>query len=159
MAQTRAENPIQKIVVKIKVGSHRMSATDDPLFLHLHGPSGREFRLLLAHGQSLRKGSTDEYVLGPAGDADTNVEHAELNDPTAPAIDSKGVKRVSIRKGLDPIPNVRGIAELDDRVEILAARVEIHTATDGAPTICYEREGPFWLGLSCGLSVALAPSA
>lgn len=158
MAQATVENPIQKIVVKITVGSHRMSATDDPLFLHLHGPSGREFRLLLAHGRSLRKGSADEYILGPAESADTNVHHAELNDPTVPPIDNAGVKRVSIRKGLDPIPNVRGIAELDDRVEILAARVEIYTAEGGTPS-CYERTGPFWLGLSCGLSVALAPSA
>jgi len=157
MALETAENPIQKIVIQITVGSHRMSATDDPLFLHLHGPSGREFRLLLAHGQSLRKGSTDEYILGRAADGETNVEHPELNDPTAPAIDNRGIKRVSIRKGLDPIPNVRGIAELDDRVEIQMARVEIH-ATDGGPPTCYERSGPFWLGLSCGLSVALAPS-
>ena len=157
MTQDTAENPIQKIVIKITVGSHRMSATDDPLFLHLHGPSGREFRLLLAHGQSLRKGSTDEYILGPADGGESNVEHPELNDPTAPAIDNRGVKRVSIRKGLDPIPNVRGIAELDDRVEIQMARVEIY-ATDGGPPACYERNGPFWLGLSCGLSVALAPS-
>lgn len=158
MAQDTPANPIRKIVVQITVGSHRMSATDDPLFLHLHGPSGREFRLLLAQGRSLRKGTTDEYILGPPEDEETNVEHAELNDPTAPAIDSRGVKRVSIRKGLDPIPNVRGIAELDDRVEIQKARVEIHTA-DGGPPIDYERHGPFWLGLSCGLSVALAPTS
>ena len=42
-----APRPAEKIVVRIRVGSDLMAASDDPLFLRLGGPAGREFRLLL----------------------------------------------------------------------------------------------------------------
>ena len=148
---------IERITVQVHVGHDRMAGTDDPLFLRLHGPGGREFRLAKADGSGLKRDADGAYVLGATDAPETNVAHAELNDPTDPPIDIADITGVSLAKGMDPIPNVRGIAELDDRVEIQTARVEIH-ATAGGPPICYERNGPFWLSLSCGLSVALAPS-
>ena len=157
MPDAQPAQPIVKIVVEIEVGSHRMSATDDPLFLHLEGPCGREFRLGLQKATSLRKGASDAFVLGAPDDSETNVENPELNDPRTPALDLGGIHRVALRKGLDPIPNVRGIAELDDRLEITHARVAFHL--DGSPQpVLYEREGPIWLGLISGLCVDLAPS-
>lgn len=151
----RAE-PIQKIVVRIQVGQHRMASSDDPLFLRLVGPHGREFRLAPAAGRALRRDTEDVFVLGPAGASDTNVAHADLNDPTHPPTDARGIERVSLRKGMEPIPNVRGFAEMDDRLQIASAAVEIHV--EGRPkTIQFRREGPIWLGLNCGLSLELPP--
>jgi hypothetical protein len=145
---------IQKIVARVKVGQHRMASSDDPLFLRLCGPYGREFRLALAAGRSLRRDAEDVYVLGPPGASDTNVAHAELNDPATPPVDARGIEFVSLRKGMEPIPNVRGFAEMDDRLQIAWAEVEVHAA--GRPkAIRFRREGPIWLGLNCGLSVDL----
>ena len=145
---------IRKIVVRIEVGSNRMSASDDPLFLHLEGACGREFRLSLGDHESLRKGAADDFVLAPSDSGEANVENPELNDPTTPPLYLEGIERVALRKGLDPIPNVRGVGELDDRLEITHARVEFHVDEQEKP-IRYERTGPFWLGLACGLSLDL----
>ena len=147
---------LTRIVVRIRVGSDRMAATDDPLFLGLAGPQGREFRLAAAHGKSFRKGQEDVFVLGDPADADTNVEFPELNDPTAAGIDLAGVTGVYLRKGLEPIPNVRGFGEMDDRLQIEAADVELH-ATGSPKPRRFARSGPFWLGLVCGLQASLIP--
>jgi hypothetical protein len=138
----------------VRVGDTLMAGSDDPLFLGLLGPSGREFRLRLARGKSLRRGHVDHFQLGPAKDAATNVEHADLNDPTAPPIDADAVTGVYLRKGLDPIPNVRGIGEMDDRLQVLEVEVEIEVDLAGQPgTRRYFREGPLWLGLVSGMRV------
>ena len=147
MAQKLA---IQRIVVRIKVGEHMLSATDDPVFLGLRGPAGREFRLELAKGKTLRKNSEDRFVLGSPDDPETNVSHPELNDPTQPALDADGIASLFIRKGFDPIPNVRAMGEMDDRLEVHAAEIELHVAGRAVP-IRFHRSGPIWLGLVCGL--------
>jgi hypothetical protein len=131
-----------------------MAGTDDPLFLRLDGPDGREFRLVFAKGTGLRRASEDVYVLAAAGSPDANVAHAQLNDPCSPALSAAGIERVSIRKGLEPLPNVRGFGEMDDRLEIEEAEVLIHAAGRDGP-LRFARRGPFWLGLVCGLSLEL----
>jgi hypothetical protein len=146
---------VSRIEVRLHIGESLLAASDDPLFLGLAGPYGREFRLELAHGRSLRRGAQDHYVLGPSSDPATNVKHPELNDPTAPGLDADAIEGVYLRKGTDPIPNVRGVAELDDRLEVLTASVEIHANGARAP-IRFERRGPIWLGLAAGLRFDLA---
>jgi hypothetical protein len=142
--------PIQRIVVRVQVGEHMLAATDDPLFLSLRGPSGREFRLALRHGKTLRRGADDRFVFGAPDDPETNVAHPELNDPTSPLVDAAGITGVFVRKGFEPIPNVRAVAEMDDRLEIVEAEIEIHV--EGRPKpIRHHRQGPVWLGLICGL--------
>lgn len=148
--------PIQRIVVRVNVGTDRMAASDDPLFLELLGPGGREFRLQPEHGKALRRGASDEYVLAGQDDPATNVAHAALNDPKAPTLDATLIFGVCLRKGMEPIPNVRGFGEMDDRLQIFHARVELHVAGEAAPRV-YEREGPVWLGLVCGQRLPLAP--
>ncbi len=147
---------VSKIVVRTRVGKDLMAASDDPVFLRLEGPSGREFRLQLAQGKSFRKGAEDVFVLAAPDDPDANVQHPELNDPTAPPIDAAGVSRVALRKGLEPIPNVRGLGEMDDRLQLVDVEVEIHAGGRPKP-LRFTRRGPIWLGLVCGLSVDLAP--
>ena len=41
---------LRRIVVDVEVGKDRMAASDDPVFLGLRGPDGREFRLAHAKG-------------------------------------------------------------------------------------------------------------
>jgi hypothetical protein len=151
-----AHRPIRKITVRVVVGKDRMAATDDPVFLRLLGPSGREFRLELAHGRSMRRGAEDFFVLGPADDPETNVAHAGLNDPTNPPLDLAGIDHVSLWKRMEPLPNVRGMGEMDDRLEIEEIEVAIHTEDRAEPTR-YFRSGPLWLGLICGQTIDLAP--
>ena len=146
--------PVEKIVVRVRVGSDLMAASDDPLFLRLSGPSGREFRLLRRRGKSLRRGKEDCFVLGPPDDPDTNVDQPQLNDPSSPALDLAGIDRVSLVKGLEPLPNVRGIGEMDDR--LLLEQVEVSIQAKGVAPVRFQREGPHWLGLVCGLSLELA---
>ena len=129
-----------------------MAATDDPLFLRLSGPSGREFRLMLAKSRTLRRGEENVFVLGGS---EANIEHADLNDPGAPQIHGSGIERVEIFKSMAPIPNVRGVAELDDRVQLDRAEVELHSPDFSSPRR-FERQGPFWLGLVCGFCIELA---
>ena len=88
-------------------------------------------------------------------DPETNVEHPELNDPTAPPIDAASLTGVYLRKGFDPIPNVRGVGEMDDRIEISEAEVEIES--EGAvKAIRFNRSGPIWLGLVAGVRFDLS---
>jgi hypothetical protein len=148
---------VARIVVHLHVGSDRMAATDDPVFLGLEGPHGREFRMALAEGRSMRRKGTETYVFGPEGGAEVNVARPELNDPTRPPIDVAGVTGVYLEKRLDPIPNVRGVAELDDRLQIEEVSVELHAGDGGAPRR-FHRVGPIWLGLTCGLRCAVPPS-
>lgn len=131
-----------------------MAASDDPLYLGLHGPCGREFRLELQKGHARRRGHEDTYVLGQPDDPETNIENPELNDPTLPPIDAASVTGVYLRKGFEPIPNVRGIGEMDDRIEITEAEVEIES--EGATkAIRFQRTGPIWLGLVSGVRFEL----
>jgi hypothetical protein len=148
--RSSVQHPVTQIAVRVVVGSSLLSASDDPLFLGLRGPAGREFRLAMARGPFLRRGREDLFLLGPGDDPDTNVASAELNDPTSPAIDAASIESLYLRKGLDPIPNVRALGELDDRLEIVEVSIEVHA--DGQPKpLRFERAGPIWLGLVCGL--------
>jgi hypothetical protein len=156
VAQDSVLSPIVRIEVRVQVGESLLAASDDPLFLGLRGPSGREFRLALARGRSLRRSALDVFVLGPPSDPDTNVEQAELNDPTAPALCADGISGAYLRKGLDPIPNVRAVGEMDDRLEVVEVELALHVAGRAEP-IRFGRRGPLWLGLVCGLAFDLAP--
>jgi len=149
--------PIRRIIVRVLVGTDRMAATDDPLFLELLGPGGREFRLEPAHGKAFRRGAQDEFVLGGPDDPATNVAHAELNDPAVPALDASRVVGICLRKGMEPIPNVRGFGEMDDRLQLLEAVVEVHVDGEPEPRR-WERTGPVWLGLVCGQRLPLQPT-
>lgn len=146
--------PVRRIEVRLQIGESLLAASDDPLFLGIAGPCGREFRIELARGRSLRRGAEDRFVLASPKDAATNVKHAELNDPTAPTLDAEAIEGVYLRKGTDPIPNVRAVGELDDRLEILGVAVEIHS--EGRPALHFSRRGPIWLGLAAGLRFDLA---
>ena len=146
-------SPVSRIDVHVEVGDSLLAASDDPFFLGLAGPSGREFRLLLAKGKSLRRKAHDHYVLAGAGEPDANVKFPELNDPTSPPLDLQAIAGVYLRKGQDPIPNVRAVGEMDDRLEIVNAEVVIHGAED---TARFGRVGPIWLGLNAGLRIDLA---
>lgn len=148
---------VRRIEVRIRVGRDLMAGSDDPLFLGLRGPSGREFRLRLAHGKSLRRGAEDRFVLAPAGDADVNVEHPQMNDPTAPALDAVGIASAYLRKGQEPIPNVRALGEMDDRLEVVSAEVLVYADGRAAP-LRFAREGPIWLGLVGGLIWEIPPA-
>lgn len=147
--------PVTRIEIRLQIGESLLAASDDPLFLGLSGACGREFRLELARGRSLRRGAEDYFVLGAPKDAATNVKHAELNDPNSPALDLDAIEGVYLRKGTDPIPNVRAVGELDDRLEVLGVAVEIH-AEGRAEPVRYARRGPIWLGLAAGLRFDLA---
>jgi len=147
--------PVTRIEIRLQVGQSLLAASDDPLFLGLSGSSGREFRLELAHGRSLRRGAEDHYVLGAPKNPATNVKHPDLNDPTTPPLDLDAIDGVYLRKGTDPIPNVRGVAELDDRLEVLSAEVDLHAEGQPLP-IRFARRGPIWLGLAAGLRFDLA---
>ena len=140
---------IERIEVRIQVGDDRMAATDDPIFFGLRGPAGREFRLALAKGTPFRRSSEDHFVLGSSGAAAANVAHPELNDPASPALDAADVDSTYLRKDSEPLPNVRGMGEMDDRIQLLRVDVEIHAAGLAEPRR-YSRVGPFWLGLVSG---------
>jgi hypothetical protein len=153
--RSAVRSPITRIEVRLQVGESLLAASDDPLFLGLCGPCGREFRLGLARGKSLRRKASDCFVLGPPDAADTNCAKPELNDPTSPALDAESIEGVYLRKSVDPIPNVRAVGELDDRLELIEAEVTIHHA--GAPVpLRFARTGPIWLGLNAGMRIDLA---
>lgn len=156
-ASAAPRRPVERITVRIQVGDGLLAASDDPLFLGLAGREGREFRLLLARGKSLRRGAEDLYVLASPDDGEPNVVHPDLNDPTAPALDAAAVTGVYLRKGLDPVPNVRAVGEMDDRLEVSESDVTLHCA-DGHPPVRFTRTGPLWLGLVSGLRLDLAPA-
>jgi len=143
-------NPVVRIEARIQVGPNMMSGTDDPLFLGLRGPAGREFRLTLAGDGSLRRGREGRVVFGAPEDPGTNAEQPELNDPTRPTLDADGISGVYLRKGLEPIPNVRGLGEMDDRLEVEAVEVDVSVVGEPQPRR-FARRGPIWLGLVCGL--------
>lgn len=155
MAEETLRSPIARIEVRVGVGQSLLAASDDPLFLGLMGPGGREFRLSLAHGRSLRRGAEDLFALAAAGSPECSVEHPELNDPTSPALDADAITGVYLRKGLDPIPNVRAVGEMDDRLEIVQAEVDLYVAGQAKP-VRFTRRGPLWLGLVSGLQIELA---
>ncbi len=145
---------VRKIIVRVTTGEDRMSGSDDPIFLRLMGPGGREFRLDSPRGRGFRRDSLTAFVLAGDDESEIHVEHPELNDPTSPRLPMSGILGVGLRKDLNPIPNVRGMAELDDRILIAEVEVEIHP-DDDSPTQIYQRRGPIWLGLVCGLSLEL----
>lgn len=149
MTDARIQQPIVRIEVRLKVGQHLMSGTDDPVFLGIRGPGGREFRLRYAHGHDFQRGREDHFVFAGARDPATNVDHPEFNDPTEPALDAAAVTACYLRKGSEPLPNVRGFGEMDDRLEV--EWVEVDLSIDAPPgTIRFERRGPLWLGLISG---------
>jgi hypothetical protein len=150
-------SPVVRIEIRIAVGDSLMAASDDPLFLGLRGACGREFRLLPAQGVALRRASEDRFVLGAPDDPATNVAHPDLNDPTAPPLDADAVTGVYLRKGLEPIPNVRAFGEMDDRLEVVEAEVEIHSQGPPKP-LRFTRRGPVWLGLVSGLCLEIPRS-
>jgi hypothetical protein len=135
-----------------------MAGTDDPVFLRLTGPAGREFRLAREHGRSFARGKQSLLVLGGPKSDETNVAHPELNDPATPATDLADITGVCLVKGQEPLPNVRGVGEMDDRLLIERIEVELRGA-GGTPTRRFERTGPVWLGLVCGLCLELAEAA
>ncbi|MBW2269028.1 MAG: hypothetical protein JRH16_10645 [Deltaproteobacteria bacterium] len=147
MSAAAIRHPIERIEVRIQVGDDRMAATDDPIFFGLRGAAGREFRLQLARRVGLRRSSDTHFVLAPAADA--NVAHAELNDPTEPPLCAAAVESCYVRKDSEPIPNVRGLGEMDDRIQIVRVEVAVHAA-GLANARRFVREGPFWLGLVSG---------
>ncbi len=144
---------VRRITIHVQVGSDKMAATDDPIFLGLRGPAGREFRLQPTKGKPWRKGSKTAWVLAGAADPETNVAMPELNDPTRPAIHGGAIEGAYLRKGLDPIPNVRGHGEMDDRIQIES--IEVTLETDDGAALRFGRGEEFWLGLVCGLSMEL----
>jgi len=154
VSETAPRHPVTRIEVRVQVGESLLAASDDPCFLGLRGGAGREFRLATARGRSLRRGSEDRFVLGPADDSATNVAHPELNDPTRPPLDADAIESLYLRKGFDPIPNVRGVGEMDDRLEVVEASVEVHAAGLPEP-LRFRRAGPIWLGLLAGLRFEL----
>ncbi|NNL65748.1 MAG: hypothetical protein HKP30_05860 [Myxococcales bacterium] len=150
------EQPVTRIVLRLQMGSDRMAATDDPVFLGLRGPDGREFRVAPAHGKALRRGGDEQFVFGAPDDGETNVAEPALNDPNAPALDAARIQGLYLRKRQDAFPNVRGMGELDDRLQVEAVEATLECA-DGS-THRYARRGPIWLGLTSGLSIELAPA-
>jgi hypothetical protein len=148
--QPALKRPVAQIAVRLLVGSKLLSASDDPVYVGLHGPMGREFRLALDRGPYLRRGHEDVFRFGPSDDSKVNVANPELNDPSQPPIGADAITGVYLRKGQDPIPNVRALGELDDRLEI--AEIEVEIRVQGEPTpLRFVRAGPIWLGLVCGL--------
>jgi hypothetical protein len=135
-----------------------MAATEDPVFLQLIGPGGREFRIASPRGHSFKRKTTARFVLAGPDSPETHIAHPELNDPGRPAIDLDAIVGVQIHKRLSPIPNVRGIGELDDRLLIEAARVELTAEGEEAPTRTFVYSGPIWLGLVAGHSIQLSPA-
>ena len=79
--QGASSHPIQAIVVRIQLGRDRKSGTDDPVFLRLTGPCGRDFRLLLAKGRTLHRSEENIFRLGVP---EANIDHPDLNDPLPP---------------------------------------------------------------------------
>jgi hypothetical protein len=147
--------PVETIVVRVEVGNDRMAGTDDPVFLQIGGPGGRDYRLEKRHGRSFQRGKQSVLMLGGAKDSATNVSHPELNDPGAPSMSLDAVSTVRLIKGQEPLPNVRGVGEMDDRLLVERVEVELRCA-GGAPSRHFERQGPIWLGLVCGLSIELS---
>jgi hypothetical protein len=153
-AHATPAQPIRRMSLRIQIGESLMAGSDDPLFLGIHGVDGREFRVRFARGASLRRGAEDLYGFGPPDDADTNVANPAFNDPTTPPIDAGGIQSVYLRKGFEPIPNVRGMGEMDDRLEVI--EVELSVLAGGRPKpIRFLRRGPLWLGLVAGLRLDL----
>ena len=146
--------PIRRMTLRIQIGASLMAGSDDPLFLGIHGAEGREFRIRFARGPCLRRGAEEHYGLGPPDDADTNVANPAFNDPTSPPIDAARIQSVYLRKGFEPVPNVRGVGEMDDRLEVIEVELSVHAAGRAKP-LRYLRRGPHWLGLVSGLRLDL----
>jgi hypothetical protein len=148
------KRPVAQIAVRLLVGSNLLSASDDPVYIGLHGPMGREFRLALVRGSYLRRGREDLFRFGRADDSTVNVANPELNDPTEPPIEADAITGVYLRKGQDPIPNVRAVGELDDRLEV--AEIEVEIRVQGEPvSLRFSRAGPIWLELVYDLCLEL----
>jgi hypothetical protein len=153
-AHATLAQPVQRLTLRLKIGASLMAGSDDPLFLGLHGVHGREFRVRFARGSSLRRGSEETFCLGAPDDPETNVANPALNDPTAPPIDAARIEAVYLRKGFEPIPNVRGLGEMDDRLEVIEAELAV-VARGRAKPLRFLRHGPLWLGLLSGLRMDL----
>ena len=106
------------------------------------------------NGTALDRGHWCTRLPSGGGAPLSEAGHPEFNDPTAPPIDAASVTGVYLRKGFDPIPNVRGVSEMDDRIEISEAEVEIESES-AAKAIRFQRTGPIWLGLVAGVRFEL----
>jgi hypothetical protein len=62
--------------------------------------------------------------------------------------------KVRIWRTSSLVPNVRGLGEMDDRLELDEVEVEIH-ADGRAHALRFLRTGPLWLGLVCGLQLEI----
>lgn len=147
-------HPISRMLLRLVIGESLMAGSDDPLFLGVHGPEGREFRVRFARGPSLRRGAEETYCFGSQKDRETNVANPALNDPSAPSLDGALLQGVYLRKGFEPIPNVRGMGEMDDRLELVEAELCVYSVARAQP-LRFLRRGPIWLGLVSGLRVDL----
>jgi hypothetical protein len=154
-ALATSARPILRMILRLTIGESVMAGSDDPLFLGLHGAQGREFRVRFARGPSLRRGGEESFCLGSPNDPETNIANPGFNDPTAPALDGALIQSVYLRKGFEPVPNVRGMGEMDDRLELIEAELSIHTSGRANP-LRFHRRGPLWLGLVAGLRLDLA---
>ncbi len=154
-ALATSAHPILRMILRLTIGESLMAGSDDPLFLGVHGAQGREFRIRFARGPSLRRGGEESFCLGSPNDPETNVANPGFNDPTAPAMDAALIQSVYLRKGFEPVPNVRGMGEMDDRLELLEAELTVHTSGRAKP-LRFLRHGPIWLGLVAGLRLDLA---
>ena len=141
---------VVKIRVRLQVAGNLLSASDDPVFLGLRGDDGREFRLLLRDGDALRRGAEDVFVLAGPDDSETNIANPDLNDPCRPPLDATRITSVYLRKGFEPIPNVRALGEMDDRLEIDWVEIEVDAENEPKAAV-FIRHGPIWLGLVSGL--------
>ena len=103
----------------------------------------------------MRRGGEESFCLGSPSDPETNVANPGFNDPTAPAMDGALIQSVYLRKGFEPVPNVRGMGEMDDRLELIEAELSVHTSGRAKP-LRFLRRGPIWLGLVSGLRLDLA---
>ena len=153
-ALATSAHPILRMILRLTIGESLMAGSDDPLFLGVHGAQGREFRIRFARGPSLRRGGEETFCLGSPRDRETNVANPGFNDPTAPAMDGALIQSVYLRKGFEPVPNVRGMGEMDDRLELIEAELSVH-ASGRAKPLRFLRRGPIWLGLVSGLRLDL----
>jgi hypothetical protein len=151
---SQIQKRVVKIRVRVQVGENLLAASDDPLFLGLRGEDGREFRLSPAEGRALRRGGEDLFVLAGPDDPETNVAHPELNDPTRPPLDAERITGAYLRKGFEPIPNVRAMGEMDDRLEVDWVEVEIDAENEPKAAL-FQRHGPLWLGLVSGCHIEI----
>ena len=66
-----------------------------------------------------------------------------------PTLDAAAITACYLRKDSEPIPNVRGLGEMDDRIEIVDVEIRVYATGLDEPRR-FARQGPIWLGLVSG---------